>query len=252
VIADAPLKDVRYVACAAARAAIVLTWASAPRVISVDMILSTRVYEAQELAGDDGNDILLVVDVREVKVCVHVVCEGLVPNTGQAIYDRLEGSSARQMQGEIDAVNQRKSRTERMSRQCDVRRGELGHRGLDRREDSGGGLGLLGLEAIVHFDRRGDTGEQGGIQGLEEEIAVGQVSLEFGWISTLMSDDDGAQGWVIADIPELDGAPISTAGGGLEPGIGLAVRATAPVDRRAGIAVGRGRVMRERLKGGDC
>jgi hypothetical protein len=59
---------------------VVLTGASDPITIILNMDLTSWMNVAYELAGNYWNGILLVVNMREVNICINVVCEMLIPN----------------------------------------------------------------------------------------------------------------------------------------------------------------------------
>jgi len=84
-------------------------------------------------------------------------------------------------------------------------------------------------ETVVGFDRGWDSGEEGRVEWLEDEISVGQVGetgrtiatvsaieeglvlylkrcLQFGGVRSLMRDDDGIQRRGEPDIPYVKGS----------------------------------------------
>lgn len=105
-----PVKDVGHVAHRALRALVVLAGARRPRARVLDVDLARGVVEAEEAAGQDRHEVLLVVDMRDAEPeGVDVVREVLVPDAREAVPDEAHGGGG-DLQVEVDRVEERDGR----------------------------------------------------------------------------------------------------------------------------------------------
>lgn len=83
-----------------------------------DMDLTRSVVETKEHPRKDGDEILLVVDVREVDVgvSVDVICEVLIADTRQTVHDSFECGARGQVQREVYAIEESDSCSQTMAR----------------------------------------------------------------------------------------------------------------------------------------
>ena len=105
-----PVKDVRHVADRALRALVVLAGARRPRARVPDVDLARGVVEAEETAGQDRHEVLLVVDVCDAEPeGVDVVREVLISDAREAVPDEAHGGGG-DLQVEVDRVEERDGR----------------------------------------------------------------------------------------------------------------------------------------------
>lgn len=101
-----PLENARHVAHRALRAIVVLAGARCPRTRVPDMYLAGGMVEAEEAAGQDGDEVLLIVDVRDAEPeRVDVVREVLVPDAREAVPDEAHGGGG-DLQVEVYGVEE--------------------------------------------------------------------------------------------------------------------------------------------------
>ena len=96
---------------------VILSRAHVPRArLAVDMNLTRGVPKADELRRNNRDRVRPVIDVRHVRRRVNVVGESGVSDARQAVADHAQGRARRQVQREVDRVEQRQRCTERVSR----------------------------------------------------------------------------------------------------------------------------------------
>lgn len=106
MVRTTPLEHARHIADRAPRAVVVLAGARRPRARVPDVHLARGVAEAEEAAGQDGDGVLLVVDVRDAQPeRVDVVRELLVPDAREAVPDECDRGGG-DLQVEIDGVEE--------------------------------------------------------------------------------------------------------------------------------------------------
>jgi hypothetical protein len=79
--------------------------------------------EAQEPAWQDRDRVLLVVDVRHIsaQVVIHPVRKVLIPDPRHPIANHPHTHTRAELDTEVDAVEERECRTERVTDHCDGR-----------------------------------------------------------------------------------------------------------------------------------
>ncbi len=118
---DIALQHIRHVPDDAELGRIILARTREPRTRVLDMHLAGGVHEAGGPPGHDWERVLPIVDVSQA-VAVHrvdVVCERLVAHARHAVADRAHARARRQVQREVDGVEEREGRAERVSYEYD-------------------------------------------------------------------------------------------------------------------------------------
>jgi len=133
--------------------------------------------EPQEPPRDDRNGVLLVVDVRHesAQVSVDEIGKVLVSDAGHAVAHYAHRHARGELQPEGDTVEEGERCAERVADNCDRRRMVRRESTPDGRENGLRGFGMFLGETVVGFDRGWDSGEERGVEWLEDEISVGQV-----------------------------------------------------------------------------
>jgi hypothetical protein len=85
---------------------------------------------------------------------------------------------------------------------------------------------------------RANAREQRRIQVSEDGVGVGGISLDRGRVGALVGNNHRGKARRVANIPVLNGLPVTARGSRNEAGVGVAVCSTIPGKRSARFAVG--------------
>lgn len=171
MVRNASLKDVLHITNRAQSIRVVLTWASDPGFIILDMRFARGMSKSKESTRQYRHEVLLVVDVGDIQVCIDVICERLVASSRHSVTYHLDWDTGK-VERQEDSFQQSLSGTEGVSNDRYLIHATLIQSFLDSREDIASSFSMSIGKSVMDFDIGADTGEKGRIKVVEEEVCI--------------------------------------------------------------------------------
>jgi hypothetical protein len=197
-------------------AIVILPRARVPRTTVLDMNLAVGVYEPKEHARQNGDEIFLVVNVREGGRVerrgggrgggagierLDVVRPVLVAHAREPEDDDADVGARGKVRREVDRVNRSDWGAERVADERDRGACVVVEGGLDGGEDLCRCARLGVCEPLMYLNARGYVREKARIERLRDDVCIVDKREKRLVVRTLMRDDNRVERGIVSNVP---------------------------------------------------